>query len=129
MVMSIDRRQSEGKFADIWAERHRIQPEIASDWVNNNWAKGRNQLLPFHIRIRDRKVTRKIAEIQDKLSNILCVDPLAKDYLHISQTQEALFDKWASKCINTFEKPPHSNIHTHHNNHINDEWEPYIQEA
>jgi len=75
---------AEGKFADIWAERHRIQPQITVDWVNNDWAKGRNRLLTFHIRIRDRKLTRKIAEIQDKLSNIPCVDPLAKDYLHIT---------------------------------------------
>jgi len=76
--------RGKSKFASIWAERHRIQPEITSDWVNNDWAKGRNQLLTFHIRIRDRKLTRKIAQIQHKLSIIPCVDPLAKDYLHIT---------------------------------------------
>jgi len=74
----------EGKFADIWAERHRIQPTITNDWVNTDWAKGRNQLLTFHIRIRDTKLTRKIAEIQHKLSSTPCVDPLAEDYLHIT---------------------------------------------
>jgi len=74
----------EGRFASIWAERHRIQPQITKDWVNNDWAKGRNQLLTFHIRIRDRKLTGKIAEIQHKLSSIPCVDPLAEDYLHIT---------------------------------------------
>ena len=40
--------------------------------------------MTFHIRIRDRKLTRKIAEIQDKLLNIPCVDPFAKDYLNIT---------------------------------------------
>jgi len=74
----------EGKFADIWARRHRIQPTITDDWVNTDWARGRNQLLTFHIRIRDRKLTRKIADIQDRLSNIPCVDRLAEDYLHIT---------------------------------------------
>jgi len=74
----------EGKFTDIWGERHRIQPTITNDWVNTDWAKGRNQLLTFHIRIRDTKLTRKIAEIQHKLSSTPCVDPLAKDYLHIT---------------------------------------------
>ena len=73
-----------GRFASIWAERHSIHPETTNDWVNNDWAKGRNQLLTFHVRIRDTKLTRKIGEIQHKLSNIRCVDPLAKDYLHMT---------------------------------------------
>jgi len=74
----------ESRFTDIWRERNRIQPEIKSDSVDNDWAKGRNRFLTFLIRIRDRKLTRKIAEIQDKLSTIPCVDPFPKDYLHIT---------------------------------------------
>jgi 2'-5' RNA ligase len=74
---------TEGRFADIWGERHRIQPTI-NDWADNDWAKGRNQLLTFHIRIRDEKLIRRINEIQDKLSAIPCCDPFPKDYFHIT---------------------------------------------
>ncbi len=72
------------RFADIWRERNKIQPEIMNDWVDNDWAKGRKQFLTFLIRIRDEKVIQKIIEIQDQLSTIPCVDPFPKDYLHIT---------------------------------------------
>ncbi len=72
------------RFADVWRERNRIQPEIMNDWVDNDWTKGRNQFLTFLIRIKDEKLIRKIIEIQDKLSTIPCVDPFPKDYLHIT---------------------------------------------
>ena len=55
-----------------------------NDWVDNDWAKGRNQYLTFLIRIRDEKLIQKIIEIQDKLSAIPCVDPFPKDYFHIT---------------------------------------------
>jgi 2'-5' RNA ligase len=74
----------ESRFADIWRERNRIQPEIKNDSVDNDWAKGRNQFLTFLIRIRDEKLIQKIIGIQDKLSTIPCVDPFPKDYLHIT---------------------------------------------
>jgi hypothetical protein len=40
--------------------------------------------LTFLIRIRDEKLKRKITEIQNQLSTIPCVDPLPRDYLHIT---------------------------------------------
>jgi len=70
--------RTESRFADIWRERNKIQPEITIDWVDNDWAKGRNQFLTFLIRIRDEKLIQKIIEIQDKLSTIPCVDPFPK---------------------------------------------------
>jgi 2'-5' RNA ligase len=74
----------ENRFADVWRERNRIQPEITNDWVDNDWAKGRNQFLTFLIRIKDEKLIQKITEIQDRLSTIACVDPFPQDYLHIT---------------------------------------------
>ena len=76
--------RAEKRFADVWGERNRIQPEIMNDWVDNDWAKGRNQYLTFLIRIRDEKLIQKIIEIQDKLSTVPCVDPFPKDYFHIT---------------------------------------------
>jgi len=76
--------RAESRFADIWRERNRIQPEIMKDWVDNDWAKGRNQFLTFLIKIKDEKLIGKIIKIQDKLSTIPCVDPFPKDYLHIT---------------------------------------------
>jgi len=72
------------RFADVWRERNGIQPEITSDWVDNEWAKGRNQYLTFLIRIRDEKLIQKIVEIQDKLSAIPCVDLFPRDYFHVT---------------------------------------------
>ena len=77
-------KRVEGRFAEVWRERNRIQPEITHDWVDNDWAKGRNQFLTFLIRIRDEKLIQKIIEIQDKLSTIPCVDQFPKDYFHIT---------------------------------------------
>lgn len=74
----------ESRFADVWRERNRIQPEITNDSVDNDWAKGRNQFLTFLIRIRDEELIGKIIDIQDKLSTIPCVDSFPKDYLHIT---------------------------------------------
>lgn len=74
----------ESRFADVWRKRNRIRPEIMNDWVNNDWAKGRNQFLTFLIRINDENLIGEIIEIQDKLSAIPCVDPFPKDYLHIT---------------------------------------------
>lgn len=76
--------RAESRFADVWRERNRIQPEIINGAVDNDWAKGRNQFLTFLIRIRDKKLIGKIIEIQDKLSTIPCVDPFPKDYFHIT---------------------------------------------
>jgi 2'-5' RNA ligase len=76
--------RAESRFADVWRERNRIQPEITNDWVDNDWAKGRNQYLTFLIRIKEEKLIGKIIEIQDKLLTIPCVDPFPKDYFHIT---------------------------------------------
>jgi 2'-5' RNA ligase len=77
--------RTESGFADVWRERNKIQPQITSGGVDNDWAKGRNQFLTFLIRIRDEKLIRKIIEIQNKLSTIPCVDPFpSKDYLHVT---------------------------------------------
>jgi 2'-5' RNA ligase len=74
----------EDRFATVWRERNRTQPEIMKDWVDNDWAKGRNQFLTFLIKIKDEKLIEKISEIQDTLSTIPCVDPFPQDYLHIT---------------------------------------------
>jgi 2'-5' RNA ligase len=76
--------RAESRFADVWRERNRIQPEIMNDWVDNDWAKGRNQFLTFLIKIKDEKLIAKMIEIQDKLSTISCVNPFPKDYFHIT---------------------------------------------
>jgi 2'-5' RNA ligase len=76
--------RTESRFANVWRERNRIQPQITSGGVDNDWTKGRNQFLTFLIRIRDEKLVRKIIEIQNKLSTIPCVDPFPRDYLHIT---------------------------------------------
>ena len=76
--------RAENRFAEIWRERNRIQPEIMNDWVDNDWAKGRNQFLTFLVRIKDERLIGKITEVQDKLSTIPCVDRFPKDYLHIT---------------------------------------------
>jgi len=41
------------KFTDIWKTRNKIQLTLTKDWVNNEWAKGRNQFLTFLVRIKD----------------------------------------------------------------------------
>jgi 2'-5' RNA ligase len=74
----------ENRFADVWKERNRIQPEITNDWADNDWAKGRSQFLTFLIRISDEKLIMRINEIQDRLSTIPCFDPFPKDYFHIT---------------------------------------------
>lgn len=74
----------ESRFADVWRERNKVRPEIVNDWIDNKWAKGRNQFLTFLIRINDENLIGEIIEIQDKLSAIPCVDPFSKDYLHIT---------------------------------------------
>ena len=76
--------RAESRFVDVWRERNRIQPEIMNDWVDNDWAKGRNQFLTFLIKIKDEKLIAKMIEIQDKLSTIPCVNPFPKDYFHIT---------------------------------------------
>jgi 2'-5' RNA ligase len=72
------------RFTDVWRDRNRTQPEITKNWVDNDWAKGRNQYLTFLIRIKDEKLIEKINEIQDRLSTIPCVDPFPQEYFHIT---------------------------------------------
>ena len=72
------------KFTDIWKTRNKIQLTLTKDWINNEWAKGRNQFLTFLVRIKDKGLVEKITEIQDRLSTIPCVDPFPKDYFHIT---------------------------------------------
>lgn len=72
------------KFIDVWERRYHIHPVVMKDWVNNDWAKGRNQYLTFHIRVKNRTLIKKIIDVQNKLSNILCFDPFPKDYFHIT---------------------------------------------
>lgn len=64
-----------------------IQPKIIEkNWVDSydEWAKGRNLYLTFLIRVRDEKIVKRIAEIQNKLSAVPCVDLFPKEYLHIT---------------------------------------------
>ena len=74
----------DNRFTDIWERRKNVQLNVAKYWVDNDWTKGRNQYLTFHVRIRDEELIERIVEIQNRLSTISCVAPFPKDYLHIS---------------------------------------------
>lgn len=72
------------RFEDVWERRRNVQLNLTKYWVDNEWTKGRNQYLTFHVRIRDSGLTEKIVEIQSWLSTVSCVVPFPKDYFHIS---------------------------------------------
>ena len=72
------------RFTDVWERRKNVQLNLTKYWVDNEWTRGRNQYLTFHVRIRDAGLIEKIVEIQSRLSNISCVAPFPKDYFHIS---------------------------------------------
>jgi 2'-5' RNA ligase len=84
MVMLLPEDSVESTFVDVWKDRSRIQPKIARNWVDSEWAKGRKHFLTFLIRVRDEKIAKRIVEIQNKLSAIPCVDPFPMEYLHIT---------------------------------------------
>jgi 2'-5' RNA ligase len=71
-------------FTDVWERRKNVQLNLTKYWVDNDWTKGRNQYLTFHVRIRDAGLIEKIVEIQSRLSAVSCVAPFPKDYFHIS---------------------------------------------
>jgi len=71
-------------FTDVWERRKNVQLNLTKYWVDNEWTKGRNQYLTFHVRIRDEELIEKIVEIQSWLSTISCVAPFPKEYFHIS---------------------------------------------
>jgi 2'-5' RNA ligase len=71
-------------FTDAWERRKNIQLNLTKYWIDNDWTKGRNQYLTFHVRIRDAELIGKLAEIQSRLSANSCVAPFPKDYFHIS---------------------------------------------
>ena len=72
------------RFTDVWERRKNVQLNLTKYWVDNEWTKGRNQYLTFHVRIRDVGLIEKIVEIQSRLSTISCVARFPKDYFHIS---------------------------------------------
>ena len=72
------------RFTDVWKRRKNVQLNLTKYWVDNEWTKGRNQYLTFHVRIRDVGLIKKIVEIQSWLSTISCVTRFPKDYFHIS---------------------------------------------
>ena len=72
------------RFTDVWERRKNIQLNVTKYWVDNEWTKGRNQYLTFHVRIRDEELIEKIVKIQSRLSANACVAPFPKDYFHIS---------------------------------------------
>jgi 2'-5' RNA ligase len=72
------------RFTDVWERRKNAQLNLTKYWVDNEWTKGRNQYLTFHVRIRDARLIEKIVEIQSRLSNISCVAPFPRNYFHIS---------------------------------------------
>jgi len=72
------------RFTDVWERRKNVQLNVTKYWVDDDWTKGRNQYLTFHVRIRDEELIEKIVEIQNRLSAISCVAPFPKDYFHIS---------------------------------------------
>jgi 2'-5' RNA ligase len=72
------------RFTDVWERRKSVQLNVKKYWIDNDWTKGRNQYLTFHVRIRDEELIEKIVEIQSKLSTISGVAPFPKDYFHIS---------------------------------------------
>jgi len=72
------------RFTDVWERRKNVQLNVTKYWLDDDWTKGRNQYLTFHVRIRDEELIEKIVEIQSRLSTISCVAPFPKDYFHIS---------------------------------------------
>jgi len=72
------------RFTDVWERRKNVQLNLTKYWVDNEWTKGRNQYLTFHVRIRDVGLIENIVEIQSRLSASSCVTPFPKDYFHIS---------------------------------------------
>jgi 2'-5' RNA ligase len=72
------------RFTDVWERRKNIQLNATKYWVDNDWTKGRNQYLTFHVRIKNEELIGKIVEVQSRLSTISCVAPFPKDYFHIS---------------------------------------------
>ncbi|UCG45253.1 MAG: hypothetical protein JSV58_00260, partial [Candidatus Bathyarchaeota archaeon] len=73
------RERIERRFSDVWKARNSIRPAIAVDSMED-WAKGRKHYLTFLIRVREEKLIEKIADIQDRLSTIPCVDPFPEEY-------------------------------------------------
>lgn len=72
------------RFTDVWERRKNIQLNVTKYWIDNDWTKGRNQYLTFHVRIRDEELIEKIVKIQSRLSANACVAPFPRDYFHIS---------------------------------------------
>ena len=72
------------RFTDVWERRKNIQLNVTKYWVDNEWTKGRNQYLTFHVRIRDEELFVNIVKILSRLSANACVAPFPKDYFHIS---------------------------------------------
>jgi 2'-5' RNA ligase len=72
------------RFADVWERRKNVQLNVTKYWIDNDWNKGRNQYLTFHVRIRDEELIENIVEIQSRLSANSCVAPFPRDYFHIS---------------------------------------------
>jgi 2'-5' RNA ligase len=72
------------RFTDVWERRKNVQLNVTKYWIDDDWTKGRNQYLTFHVRIKDEELIEKIVEIQSRLSTISCVAPFPKDYFHIS---------------------------------------------
>jgi 2'-5' RNA ligase len=72
------------RFTDVWKRRKNVQLNLTKYWVDNEWTKGRNQYLTFHVRIRDEELIENIIKIQSRLSASSCVTPFPKDYFHIS---------------------------------------------
>lgn len=73
----------EDKFVVVWKRRDEIQPILIKNLIDE-WAKGRNQFLTFLIRVGDKELIERIVEVQNRLSNVPCINPFPKDYFHIT---------------------------------------------
>ena len=81
--MELDYEKQAEEFNNIWANR-RQPPIITTSWIDNDWAKGRRNYLTFLIRVHDQDIIDEIKQIQSKLAEYDCIDPLPAGYFHMT---------------------------------------------
>lgn len=78
------------RYLEIWEQRRR-PPSITSNWVDNEWAKGRTEYLTFLVRIQNRQVVLEVLRLQDKLTRFPCVDKFPPEYFHVTVKETGCF--------------------------------------
>jgi 2'-5' RNA ligase len=81
--MKLNWEKQEDEFNHVWTKRHH-PPLVTTNWVENNWAKGRTDYLTFLIRIKDQQIIDALIELQKDLVAFECIDLYPSEYLHIT---------------------------------------------